>query len=678
MEGHKFTNELIHETSPYLLEHAHNPVNWYPWGEKALTKAKKENKPLIISIGYAACHWCHVMERESYSDENVASYMNEHFVAIKIDREERPDIDQIYMDAIMMISGNGGWPLNAFALPDGRPFYAVTYLPKGTWMNLLEQVQALFGAEPEKILEMAENITQGLNRPDFDLSQKTTSGSLSKEFYTHIFESWLPIIDFELGGYSRAPKFPLPTGWEFLLQYYYITKNTKALQSVSKTLHKMALGGIFDQIGGGFARYATDMYWKVPHFEKMLYDNGQLVSLYAHAFQLTKDTLFERIIRETLDFTEREMISPENGFYSSINADSEGEEGKFYVFTKREIESILPAETAEIISELYQVTREGNWEHGNNILHVKETKEEFALNKGISIQNLDDTILQAKKLLFEARSKRIRPTTDDKILTSWNALILKGYIDAFRALGDNLYLKMAQRNADFIRQQMLSEDGGLWRNYKNGKPSINAFLDDYAYTIQAFIELYQVTFHIEWLNLAKRLTDYVIVHFWDKSTNMFFYTSDISEPLVARKKEIPDNVMPSSNGVMAKNLFMLGNYFSNTEYYNLSKEMLNMVINDIPKGGPYYATWASLLGFFTFPTFEIAITGSEAQSKNEQMQSNFLPTSMFCGGMDENLPLMEHKLVKDKTLIYVCRNKTCKLPVEDVHTAIQNLQVSFP
>jgi uncharacterized protein YyaL (SSP411 family) len=673
MNEYQFTNELINESSPYLLEHAHNPVNWFPWGNKALEKAKNENKPLIISIGYSSCHWCHIMERESYSDTAVANYMNKYFVAIKVDREERPDIDHIYMNAVMLLSGSGGWPLNAFALPNGKPFYATTYLPKSNWLDLLKQVEHLYHTQNEKLVSQAKNITNGINQTEIELKYAHTIHNFEIKNYINIFDKWQPAIDYQNGGFNGAPKFPLPVGWEFLLQYNYITKNEKALEAVTSMLNNIAMGGIYDQIGGGFARYSTDRFWKVPHFEKMLYDNGQLISLYSHAFQVTKNTLYKAIIVETLNFINRELTNSNGGFYSSLNADSEGEEGKFYVWTYNEITEILGIENAKIISAYYQVTPSGNWGHEKNILYVKETKESFTHKYGISENDFDNILIDSKEKLLKARNKRIRPSTDDKILTSWNALMLKGYIDAYKALGDENYINIAIKNATFLENNMI-KGSTLLRNFKDGKANIVGFLDDYALLAQSYIELYQVTFNIHWLMLAKKLTDYSISHFYDKNSGMFFYTSNQTESLIARKFEIPDNVIPSSNSVLAMNLFLLGEYFDNNKYTTLSKTMLQCLLNELYTGGTYYANWASLLGIFTVHPYEIGIMGKDALQKNLQMQQHYLPTAIFMGGNDENLPLLENKKISGITRIYVCKNKTCILPVEDVNVALNFLK----
>ena len=672
-EAHTYTNALINESSPYLLEHAHNPVHWYPWGEEALEKARRENKPLIISIGYAACHWCHVMERESFSDTAVANYMNEHFVAIKVDREERPDVDQVYMDAAQLITGSGGWPLNAFALPDGRPFYAGTYFPKKQWLQVLQQLSGAYHQQHDKVVEQAEMLTQGIKADELITTKPDAAQSFSKVTYRETFENWQPYIDYDLGGYSRAPKFPLPVGWEFLLQYHYLTDDPKALKAVTTTLDQMAMGGIYDQMGGGFARYSTDKHWKVPHFEKMLYDNGQLVSLYAHAYQLTQNPLYKEIIEQTLAFVDRELTDKSGGFYASLNADSEGEEGKFYVWEQQELEAVLSEAQAKLIVDFYEVKKRGNWEEGKNILHRNQTKEAFARTHQLSVPELDRLLQESREKLLQARGKRIRPSTDDKILTSWNALMLKGYIDAFHATGNPHYLEEAKRNALFLKKNMQQKDGSLLRNYKDGRASIEAFLDDYALLADAYIVLYQTTFEVEWLLEAKTLTDYALQHFYDEKSGLFYYTSQNDAPLVTRKREMTDNVIPASNSVMAHNLYRLGELFYTESYIEKARIMLNHVVEDIPKGGPYYANWARLMGLIAYGPFEVAVMGKEAVAKSQQMQRHYLPTAFFMGGREENLPLLESKGVDEGTLIYVCRNKSCKMPVKEVSKALKML-----
>lgn len=674
LQSSELINQLANSKSPYLRQHADNPVNWYEWGPEALNKAKKENKPLIISIGYAACHWCHVMEHESFMDSTVAAIMNENFVSIKIDREERPDIDQIYMNAAQLLTGSGGWPLNAFALPDGRPFYAGTYYPKDQWKQVLKKLTDAYKNQHDKVVQQANQLTQGIKGQEIITAPGDSNMEFSKATYESIFNKTKSMIDYKRGGYSRVPKFPLPIGWEFLLQYHYLTGNDDALKAVKVTLDELAKGGIYDQIGGGFARYSTDGIWFAPHFEKMLYDNGQLISLYAHAYKLTKDETYAEVIRETLAFIDREMTDANGGFYSSLNADSEGVEGKFYVWTQQEIEEVLDDETAKLIGDFYQVRKSGNWEHNNNILYQKDSKAKFAKNNDLTAEQWDKILSKANDNLLVAREKRIRPSTDDKILTSWNALMLSGYVDAYMALGENEYLKTALKNAHFLEDNMVRENGRLWRSYKDSEPGIEAFLDDYALLADAYIKVYQATFDVQWLHLARTITDYAIAHFQDETSTMFYYTSDQSEMLIARKMEISDNVIPASNSVMANVLYKLGEYYYHQPYISMSKAMLSHVSDDIRNGGPYQANWAMLLGLMTYKPYEVAIMGDKAIEKNRAMQREYLPTTFFMGGKEENLSLLENKLNEDKTLIYVCRNKTCKFPVSDVQEAIRQIE----
>ena len=669
----KKLNRLSKASSPYLLQHAHNPVDWYEWNDEALQKSKTENKPLIISIGYAACHWCHVMEHECFEDEEVAKLMNENFICIKVDREERPDIDQIYMDACMILNGNGGWPLNAFALPDGKPFYAGTYFPKQNWISVLSQINNIYKNEFEKVKEQAIAITEGINRNEIILNEKTEN-DFKKEDFKNIYVHWKPNIDFIEGGYDKAPKFPLPSGWEFLLQYYYLTKDKSALEAVQITLDKMAFGGIYDQIGGGFARYSVDKIWLVPHFEKMLYDNAQLISLYSNAYKVTGKNLYKEIVYETIEFVERELSSPEGGFYSSLNADSDGEEGKFYVWNYDEFMYLFSEKEGKLLAEYYNIKKGGNWEHGKNIPHITVPIEGFITWNKLNKDIFDSLLKDAKQKLLTEREKRERPSTDDKILTSWNALMLNGLLDAYTAFGENKFLGRALKNANFLVNKMIKDDGSLYRNYKNNNSSITAFHDDYALLINAFIKLYEVTFDEEWLNKALKLTDYTIEHFYDKSSQLFYYTSDFGEKLVARKKEISDNVIPSSNSVMAQNLFRLGKIIDDKKYLHLPEKMLRRVYTQIIKGGPYFSNWARLAGYFAYLTNEIAITGIDYIKFNREIQSHYLPNSIFAGAENESqLSLLKNKFITKKTYIYICENYACQKPVERTSEAIEIL-----
>ena len=672
--GHRFTNSLVSESSPYLLQHAHNPVNWHPWGEEALSMAKAGNKLLLVSIGYAACHWCHVMELECFEDEAVAGFMNENFVCVKVDREERPDVDQVYMDAVQLLTGSGGWPLNVICLPDGRPVYGGTYFPKERWLAMLEQVLDYVRKNPGEAEQQAKSLTEGIKGSEL-IHENREAVEFSMDDLALVFSNWKKGIDFINGGLQRAPKFPLPVGYEFLLQYYFLSGDADALSAVTTTLDKMSEGGIYDQIGGGFARYSTDALWKVPHFEKMLYDNAQLVSLYSKAYQLTKYPQYQAVVYETLEFVKRELTSAVGAFYSSLDADSEGEEGKFYVWKYEELKRFLNEDIGLII-DYFSITEAGNWEKGNNILYRPASDKELAEIFGLHEEELMKRIHQAKKVLLDERGKRIRPALDDKILTSWNAMMLKGYVDAYRAFDNEGFLVSAIKNAEFILQNLKHEDHHLDRNFKNSKSSINGFLDDYAFTIDALIGLYQATFEEKWMVVAQQLTNYVLAHFYDERSGMFFYTSDLDPALVARKMEITDNVIPSANSAMAKNLFILGRMFYNDEYLSRSKRMLNKVKQDAFTGGAYYANWDILIAWFASDPFDVVIAGEDYLSKRRGFDQYYLPDVFLCGGREEGeLPILKGRYTGGPTSIYVCRDKLCKMPVTEVEEAVKQFLV---
>lgn len=662
-------NKLIHASSPYLLQHAHNPVDWYEWGPEALEKAKLENKLLLISIGYSACHWCHVMERESFELEEVAEVMNKHYVCIKVDREERPDIDQIYMLAIQLMTGSGGWPLNCICLPDQRPIYGGTYFRKNDWMNILENVAALWANEPAKAIQYADRLTQGIVAAErivpnvfpepFDVTQLQA-----------IVNPWMERFDLEEGGHQAAPKFPLPNNWLFMLRFSQLSGHQQTLQAALLTLDKMAYGGIYDQLGGGFARYSVDEYWHVPHFEKMLYDNGQLLSLYAEAYQLTKDLKYRAIITETADWLAREMSSPEGLFYSALDADSEGVEGKFYVWDKEEIEAILGPDAA-LINSYYQVTSDGNWEEEQtNILMKNQDDALFAAEHGLTLEQWQVILQRSKEKLLEQRSRRVRPGLDDKCLTSWNAMTIKGLAEASVACGEAGWLEMATTSARFILANMRTQDGGLYRNYKNGKATIDAFLDDYAFLIDALISLYQADFAESWLYEAKGLTDYVIKHFTDPAGPMFFYTPNSAETLIARKHELMDNVIPASNSVMAQNLQRLGLYFDQDNYSEKAEAMLLAILPQIKTYGSAYSNWAIQLLNAVYGITEVAITGADQSAVLKALSSIYLPNKIILAGTNTTLPLLRNK-ESIETKIYICRNKACQLPVSTVEEALK-------
>ena len=677
--NHQYTNKLVNESSPYLLQHAHNPVDWYPWGDEALAKAKAEDKMMIISVGYAACHWCHVMEHESFEDTTVSRIMNENFICIKVDKEERPDIDDIYMTACSLVSRRScGWPLNAFAMPDGRPVWAGTYFPKKDWMKVLEQFIDEKKNNPDQLKKYADDLTQGIQQQESIVKRDSDLNFTTNKVIT-IANNFLSNIDYKEGGRKNPPKFPMPNNYEFLLSYHHFaTQNgqakNKALDATKITLDKMAMGGIYDHLGGGFARYSTDNEWIVPHFEKMLYDNGQLVSLYSKAYQLTFDPLYKSVVEETLDYIKREMTDAEGGFYSSLDADSEGVEGKFYVWKKQEIDSLLQDKSLiDIFCDYYQIHKKGNWEHGNNVIYRKQSDDKIAKDYGISKVDLRSKLKQAKTILFNAREKRVRPGLDDKVLTSWNALMLKGYVDAYKALGKKEYLDVAIKNANFLSKNMMQSDNRLNRNYKDGKSVINAFLDDYALLADAFIALYQVTFDEQWLNKAKDLTEYAVEHFYDDQSEMFFYTSKLDPELIARKKVISDNVIPGSNSLIARDLYHLGLYFYKPEWVDMAKQMLHNISETIETNPQpnFYSNWCNLYLSIVYPPYEVAVIGENHEALMQQLNKNYIPNAIFLGGQNEgSLDLLKDKLQEGQTMIYVCQNKVCKFPVTKVEDAL--------
>ena len=666
-------NQLSKASSPYLLQHKDNPVHWHEWNEEALSKAKNENKPLLISIGYAACHWCHVMAHESFEDENVASLMNEHFICIKVDREERPDIDQIYMDAAQILTGRGGWPLNAFALPDGRPFYAATYFPKDNWKKILGNIAKVYDKQYNQLLDTAEKLTEGIRTIDEIMPQQSTDSVVSKTDYKTLFQSWQKFLDDEHGGFKGAPKFPMANTWLFPLQYYVLTGETEALKAVQHTLDHMSFGGIYDQIGGGFSRYAVDGVWFAPHFEKMLYDNALLIELYAEAYRIQPHEHYKNIIIESIDFVKRELMDENKAFWASLDADSEGEEGKFYTWTYDELLEVLNSEDLTFVEKFYNIKRRGNWENGRNILFTKSRPEDFALNNDESPAEFYEEFKKIKANLFQTRSKRERPALDDKVLTSWNAMMLKALVQTYKALGRSEDLQLAEQNAEFLLNTMKVKDGRLFRNYKNRKTSISGFLDDYAFLMEALIDLYQVTFDKKYLDNARSLAEICIEDFQDERSGLFFYTSNKGEQLIAKKIEINDNVIPASNAVLAKSLFLLGRYFNEESYMKISEHMLAQVKPKLQKSGPYHAAWQMLAGWMTHPFYEVAIMGEKAQVYALEMQRHYKTNAIYLGGNTENLDLLKGKTPQKSssdTLIYVCVHKTCQQPMTNPKDAL--------
>tara|TARA_Y100001970_G_scaffold293165_1_gene438264 strand:- start:2016 stop:4067 length:2052 start_codon:yes stop_codon:yes gene_type:complete len=677
-EQHKFTNALINETSPYLLQHAHNPVNWFSWNDDALQKAIDENKPIILSIGYSACHWCHVMEHETFENEEIAFLMNEHFICIKVDREERPDIDQIYMSAIQLMTGHGGWPLNCILLPDKRPFWGGTYFPPDAWKKNLTEIIKLYNNNYTQVVEYAEKLATGIAGTDI-IPKQPIQSDYSAKTLTNMIENWKNEFDYDAGGFGNAPKFPMPSSLSFLLEYSALTNNDDIQSFLNTTLHNIAYGGIYDHIGGGFARYSTDKIWKIPHFEKMLYDNAQLVSLYSHAYAKFKTPLYKDVVTQTLDFIDREMTAPEGLFYSGIDADSEGKEGKYYIWDQSELESII-ASDYELFTLFYNINENGYWENDVDgvrkyILLRKGNESEIIKEFNIDALDLQSKVTKWQTLLLEERNTRIAPGLDNKHLVSWNGLMSKGYVDAYLTFHDESYLNYALQNAHFIMNHCLMPDGKLTHTFStDSKQIIDGFLEDYAAWIDALLRLYEATFNVEWLEYAKKLTEYVLENFSDLNTGMFYFTSQESPELIVRKMEVFDNVIPSSNSMMANNLFLLGTLLNDSNYIERSKQILSNSIAQMEKFTSAFSNYASLLLKHTYPFLEVAITGEDVNAFNLSISQQYLPNKLMMGSTKESsLKLLEGKYKKGQNLIYVCQDKVCDAPTSDPHKAIEQI-----
>ncbi|MEE2953820.1 MAG: thioredoxin domain-containing protein [Bacteroidota bacterium] len=673
MGTHKYTNTLINETSPYLLQHAHNPVDWHPWNEETLKKAKSENKLLLISIGYSACHWCHVMEHESFEDEEVARIMNKNFICIKIDREERPDIDQIYMTAVQLITQRGGWPLNCIALPNGKPFWGGTYFRKDNWKKQILEIAAVYQNDPERVIDISNRLTEHIGKVE-NIGLNTEKAIFNWDDLDNMFSKWEPRFDNTEGGSKGSPKFPMPNAYNFLLRYGHLSKNESILKHVETTLNKMAFGGIYDQIGGGFARYSVDKLWKVPHFEKMLYDNAQLVSLYSEAYIKFKNPLYKNVVFETLEFIERELMFKSNDgihafFYSALDADSEGEEGKFYVWKKEEIQKHIN-DDYEIFKDYFNINNKGFWEHGNYILLRKESKEKIAKKHTVSIENLDQKITNWRKILMQQRDKRIRPGLDDKSLTSWNALMLKAYVDAYLAFGNQDHLDIAIMNAEFLIDKQMNSEGKLFHSYKDERSTINGYLEDYALFSSALIRLYEATFNFKWLDIAKSVVEYSITNFYDTKSGMFYFTSSKDPALITRKMEVNDNVIPASNSVIANVLYDLGVLLDNDNYKNKALIITNNIKPDMHKYASGYSNYASLILKKIAPYYEVAIVGEDYNHHILELNKKYVPNKLFLGSKaNSKMDLLQDKYIDGQTTIYVCENKACKLPTTSIEKA---------
>lgn len=661
-------NRLINSTSPYLQQHAYNPVDWYEWSPEALERARLEDKPILVSIGYSSCHWCHVMERESFEKENVASVMNEHFICIKVDREERPDIDQVYMDAVHALGVQGGWPLNVFLTPEQKPFFGGTYFSPVTWTQVLTNIHNAFVQHRERIENTAEELRLHLQKSEVSAYTQPHENSELKQDLDTMFSGLSSRFDKEWGGMQKAPKFVMPSVWIWLLRYYHLTQNEEALDQLNLTLKKVARGGIYDHIGGGFSRYSVDAFWFAPHFEKMLYDNAQLLSLYSEAFTITKNEEYKSIVYETFEWLQREMTSDDGGFYSALDADSEGVEGKFYVWTASEIEKHL-RDNSIPFNEYYNIDEKGNWEHGNNILNRTKTDEVFAAEQKLEKSSWEIILKESRKTLLRERNQRVRPGLDDKIITAWNALTITGLVDAYKAFDDKRFLRAAILNMRFLENEVM-ESTVLFRSYKDKRANIPGFLDDYACLIQSQLKLYEVTFDEYWVRRAEAFMRHVMENFYDPSDGYFFYTSSTSEKLLMRKKELFDNVIPSSNSILAWGMHRLGTILQNEEWMEISRQMTLGLSKLIVSEPNYMSNWAITYLEIKKGLAEVSFVGEEMETLRQEFHIEFQPFVLAMGvksGGTSTLPLLSDKeQVKKKNTLYVCFNKTCFQPVHSI------------
>jgi uncharacterized protein YyaL (SSP411 family) len=672
----KDTNRLVHETSPYLLQHAHNPVDWYPWGEEALHRAKKEDKPILLSIGYSACHWCHVMEKESFENEAIAQLMNDHFINIKVDREERPDLDELYMNAVQVITGSGGWPMTVFLTPDLIPFHAGTYFPPEDrggmpgFPKILTVVSEYYHSHRGEVTKMEEQVKSALHQIAVVVpSQEAVSDQVLSKALDALVSQFDPIY----GGFGRAPKFPNSMALSFLLRCWKRTGSKKALEMVEKTLEKMASGGIYDHLGGGVHRYSVDERWLIPHFEKMLYDNALLSRTYFETYQATHQERFDRVGEEILNYVLREMKSPEGGFYSTQDADSEGEEGKFYVWTRDEIKGLLGKEQGTPFCAYYGVGNEGNFEGRTSVLSITSTPDKVSQLYGMTVTHLERVLEEGRQKLYSEREKRVRPGRDEKILTSWNGLMISGFVDGFKVTGNRRYLDGAKGAAYFILQEM-RKDGCLMRGFHQGKCQTKGYSEDYAYFVQALLDLYEATFEIEWLREADDLNQRMIDQFWDELDGGFFFTGKENESLIARSKNPYDHVIPSANSIAVFNFIRLGSLTGEESLKQKADQILHLFYNYLHQHPSGFPQMLSGLSFFLNPE-EIGIIGSKNDSKTKSMLKEiylaFLPNKILSLRDPEEplegnwFPFLVEKGTPEVPTVFVCKGFTCLPPVKD-------------
>ncbi|NNE67624.1 MAG: thioredoxin domain-containing protein [Pyrinomonadaceae bacterium] len=670
-KSEKYRNRLADETSPYLLQHAHNPVNWYPWGEEAFKKARDEDKPVLLSIGYSACHWCHVMAHESFEDEQTAELMNKLFVNIKVDMEERPDVDKIYMNFVQLTTGSGGWPLTAFLTPDQRPFFGGTYFPPAPRFNMpsfeqiLTSVAEAYRERREDVLHSANDIVGEIRRIGL---AEASSEPLSTELLDLAYESFVRTFDMANGGFGGAPKFPAPMALEFLLRYHRRTGEQNALDMVVKTCNKMALGGIFDQLGGGFHRYTVDSIWLTPHFEKMLYDNAQLARVYLHLFQVTGDEFYREIVERTLDYVIAEMLDASGGFYSAQDADSEGVEGKFFVWTPSEIEDLLEKDDAAIFNYFFDISEAGNFE-GKNIPNIRHTLAETSTALKIPEKQVRESLERSRQVVFEAREERIRPFRDEKVLTAWNGLMLASFADAGAVLGRNDYLEVARTNADFLMDE-LTDDGRLLRTWKDGTAKLDAYLEDYANLADGLFELFRVTGETKYLNESVRLAEAMIEDFWDEDGGGFFFTSKDHEELLIRSKDYNDNATPSGNNAAFDVLLKLSRLLGDEKFSRYSTNGLRLVVAQIKRYPGAFGRAISALEFGLGKSVEVVVAGEEGSEIEAAVLGMYLPeavTYLKRPGAEQVSELTKGKSEVDgKPAVYVCENFACQRPVVEI------------
>jgi uncharacterized protein YyaL (SSP411 family) len=658
------SNQLKNETSPYLLQHANNPVDWHPWGEKALQKAQDEGKPIFLSIGYSACHWCHVMAHESFEDDQVAAILNEHFVSIKVDREERPDLDRIYMSAVQALTGRGGWPMSVFLAPDGRPFYGGTYFPPSprygmpSFTEVLLAIVNAWQNRRQELVAGSDNLVTVIGK-QMSMLEDAKRQDLKRETLDAAFENILSSFDSDKGGWGGAPKFPQPMTLEFLLRYHYVTGNLQALQMVAQTLEAMARGGMYDQLGGGFHRYSVDDHWLVPHFEKMLYDNAQLARVYLHAWQVTGTPFYRAITEETLDYVVREMTDSGGGFYSTQDADSEGQEGKFFVWTPDEIRAVL-GDQADRFIKVYGVRARGNFE-GRNILELEGSLEER------------EALTAARRQLFNAREDRVYPGRDNKVLTSWNGLMLAIFAEAARVLGRDHYREVAERNAEFLLSELRTSNGRLYHTWKAGVARFNGYLEDYAYLVEGLLELYQTTFDPRWYRAARELVEMMIEHFGAPNGG-FFDTSDDHETLIVRPRELEDNAVPSGNAMAALVLPRLAGLAVEPLYLELTRAALSPMQEMLARHPLGFAQWLIAQDYVLAHPREVAIVGdpdvADAQALLDACTGEYCPHQIIALGEANTgsvaVPLLEGRgQVDGRATAYVCVDFVCQRPVTE-------------